>query len=614
MNQWGNVPTRHASPAGAISNSKNLLLLIIGVLLLSGCGVTKETHRLYELAYRTTHVEPQFYEYIKSERVAQREARLLAEQAWGEIAVTMPNASRDFENGFTEGFADYLYRGGTGDPPVIPPRGYWHLRFLNHFGKNTINEWYEGFRQGAANCKARGLREMWLVPTSLILEPDPPSSPSIPRVQEKMWSADSNRFDEETDEETFDLEDPEDPPVPDGGEGDVGSAYDDQAEDSQSEDSDTDNSDTDYSNLMDMEPGDSSDEDEIDLMDLLRGPNGNGNRNGGGFNLGDEDLQANPAEDAENPLRGDDLDPVDAADGIEDLFNVPGGDAEMDIPDLDAPDDARVSPHQDGMLIRSISAPIQISEAGDIRNAGGNLVRQTSGQADVTTESVQRRSTSLAPPSNHLRQAQPPREEPMRLIAEPRKKEASATRGATQKTVANSTNRSESKAGPRFPVGPIKRDFDDSLPPLPLQVADRPWQEEELIRWDPVAGIEATPASQGEPKFDEPTIRGLIGDQAIDSTTQWSAEMTRAAEIPLRVADARMKNSASNANTAKRRTENRAASALRIRREGTPSKTIKPVAPSSTREQLPQVINRDQFERLNFGTNGSNTVQLRIRD
>lgn len=604
MNLWRNAPTRHAASAVATSASKRLLLLIIGMLLLSGCSVTQETHRLFELAKRTTQVEPHFYEYIKNERIAQREARLLAEQAWGEFAVTVPNASRDFENGFTEGFADYLYRGGTGDPPVIPPRGYWHLRFLNHFGKSTINEWYEGFRQGAANCKARGLREMWMVPTSLILEPEPPSSSSVPQVQEDLWSANSERFDEEM----LDREDPEDPPLPDGSDGDASLADEYDAESGSSD------ADSDDSELMDIQPGDSSDEDEIDLMDLLRNSNGNGNGNRGGvIDLGDDALPANP-EPGENPLREDvDLEPADVADDIDDLFNVPDGDTDLDIPDLDAPDGARVSPNTDGMLIRSISAPIQIGDAEGVHDEGRGVVRQTSGQTDVA-DPVQPHSTFLAPPSNQS-QTQTPREEPMQLIAEAPKKKAPEKRRTPQKSASKSPNRSAADSQPRsrFPVGPIKRDFDDSLPPLPLQVGEQSWQEEELIRWDPVAGIEAHPETKGDAKFDDRTIRGLTGDIAIETTTQWTAEMTRAAEIPLRVADSRMKNSVSNTNRASR-TENRSASALRIRRSGSKTQTVENIAPTSTRNELPKVINRDQFERLNFGPNESNPIQLRIRD
>ena len=119
--------------------------------LTSGCALTHETNRVFDLAKRTTQLEPGFYEYIRSDKVAQREARLLAQQAWAEVAANHGDATPDFKDGFLEGFADYLYRGGSGEPPVIPPRGYWHLRFLNHFGKATIGDWYEGFRQGAAD-------------------------------------------------------------------------------------------------------------------------------------------------------------------------------------------------------------------------------------------------------------------------------------------------------------------------------------------------------------------------------------------------------------------------------------------------------------------------------
>lgn len=145
------------------------LILLLALISLTGCGLTRETHRVVDLARRTTFLEPRFYDYVRSDKLAQREARLLAEQAWAEVAPTLANASRDYENGFTEGFADYLYRGGEGEPPLIPPRGYWNLRFLNQFGKASTKDWYAGFRHGAQTCKSTGLRDMWLVPTSLLL-------------------------------------------------------------------------------------------------------------------------------------------------------------------------------------------------------------------------------------------------------------------------------------------------------------------------------------------------------------------------------------------------------------------------------------------------------------
>ena len=146
--------------------------LLSAIVCLTGCGLTRETHRVVELARRTTITEPRFFDYVHNDKLAQREARLRAEQAWAEVAPSVPDVSPDYENGFTEGFADYLYRGGEGEPPLIPPRGYWNLRFLNQFGKRSTNDWYAGFRHGAQTCKASGLRDMWTVPTSLLLGED----------------------------------------------------------------------------------------------------------------------------------------------------------------------------------------------------------------------------------------------------------------------------------------------------------------------------------------------------------------------------------------------------------------------------------------------------------
>lgn len=151
------------------SSKSALGLLLCMALTLSGCALANDTSRVFYLAKRTTHIEPRFYRYMKSDRKEQREARRLGEQAWSEYIGQNPELTptRDFEAGFVEGFADYLYRGGSGEPPAIPPRGYWNLRFLNQFGKRLANEWYSGFRAGAQDCKARGLRDYWVIPTTL---------------------------------------------------------------------------------------------------------------------------------------------------------------------------------------------------------------------------------------------------------------------------------------------------------------------------------------------------------------------------------------------------------------------------------------------------------------
>ena len=144
----------------------------LGLLLLSlclcGCALGEETKRVWFLAHRTVEIEPGFFRYGANEKATQRAARGLAETAWAEVASSDPNAilTVEFENGFVEGFADYLYKGGSGEPPAIPPRGFWNLPFRNQMGKAAIQQWSDGFRRGAQECKARGLRERVVVPAS----------------------------------------------------------------------------------------------------------------------------------------------------------------------------------------------------------------------------------------------------------------------------------------------------------------------------------------------------------------------------------------------------------------------------------------------------------------
>src|SRR5437660_10934811 len=57
----------------------------------------------------------------------QRRNRLLARQAWEEFCSTHADKpfSEDFADGFQEGLADYVYAGGDGEPPALPPHRYW---------------------------------------------------------------------------------------------------------------------------------------------------------------------------------------------------------------------------------------------------------------------------------------------------------------------------------------------------------------------------------------------------------------------------------------------------------------------------------------------------------
>ncbi len=90
--------------------------------------------------------------------------RKLAEKAWEEICPSFQTpASKDYITGFKDGYADYLDAGGTGEPPPYPPYCYRTGCYQNEEGQKAMQDWFAGFRHGAATARASGLREIFLV-------------------------------------------------------------------------------------------------------------------------------------------------------------------------------------------------------------------------------------------------------------------------------------------------------------------------------------------------------------------------------------------------------------------------------------------------------------------
>jgi hypothetical protein len=83
--------------------------------------------------------------------------------------------SAEFELGFKDGFTDYLYAGGTGEPPPVPPRCLWNLDYRTPRGRQAADDWFAGFRCGAAVVRENGYREKMLLPSSLST-----SKPAVP--------------------------------------------------------------------------------------------------------------------------------------------------------------------------------------------------------------------------------------------------------------------------------------------------------------------------------------------------------------------------------------------------------------------------------------------------
>jgi hypothetical protein len=144
--------------------------LWLGVVLACG-GCSPLAH-----VARTIVVEPAEYPRRIEEIAADCCDKKLAEIAWAKYQSEEPGAgySRDFRLGFLDGYADYLYAGGTGNPPPVPPRWYWRAENESPEGHQAIRDWFDGFRVGAGLAKRSGYRELVTLPFS---SPPPSASP-----------------------------------------------------------------------------------------------------------------------------------------------------------------------------------------------------------------------------------------------------------------------------------------------------------------------------------------------------------------------------------------------------------------------------------------------------
>lgn len=150
--------------------------IAVAVLLLcpfaSGCG-------LFSIGARNLYNEAKL---VRDSRFEEIRYACLAHQAWERVKASCPpqTYSADYAAGFHAGFADYLYAGGCGEPPGIPPKRYRHFHAESPQGAKALQDWYAGFRHGAAVAKESGLRQFVLVPLPppVVPQPHPPLVPS----------------------------------------------------------------------------------------------------------------------------------------------------------------------------------------------------------------------------------------------------------------------------------------------------------------------------------------------------------------------------------------------------------------------------------------------------
>src|SRR5689334_10166549 len=89
-----------------------------------------------------------------------------AEQAWLGVSRNA-NYSPDYAQGFKDGFAEYLFRGGDGEISLAPPLHYRNIRYQTAEGYAAIQDWFSGYRHGTLVARDSGARQWITGPSAL---------------------------------------------------------------------------------------------------------------------------------------------------------------------------------------------------------------------------------------------------------------------------------------------------------------------------------------------------------------------------------------------------------------------------------------------------------------
>jgi hypothetical protein len=140
-----------------------LALSWIGVsIVCSGCALVEDATRNVVVGVTAP---------IETHREVARN-KAWAEAAWQKVCSSggPREFSADYTQGFKDGYAEYLFRGGDGEPPLLAPAHYRHLRYQTPEGYQAVEDWFAGYRQGAATARDTGARRWITGPTGLLPE------------------------------------------------------------------------------------------------------------------------------------------------------------------------------------------------------------------------------------------------------------------------------------------------------------------------------------------------------------------------------------------------------------------------------------------------------------
>lgn len=159
------MPTHESRQTRQKSAAVRLVLRLTLVVLCaapSGCNLVINATR--NACYEPTRLCTEYKERCSH--------RSLAKKVWSEVQAQSADVtfSEHYGRGFRQGFVDFIWAGGTGQPPPIPPRPYWKFRYESSEGYEDIRDWFDGYRHGTAMAEAGGYRELVVIPTRFMTQ------------------------------------------------------------------------------------------------------------------------------------------------------------------------------------------------------------------------------------------------------------------------------------------------------------------------------------------------------------------------------------------------------------------------------------------------------------
>jgi hypothetical protein len=137
------------------------LLMGLGLATQSGCTV-------FQNARRTLIQEPSEFSWRWDRGRSLKVYRQWADQAWAAESGACPEAGAvdEYALGFRDGFVDFVYAGGDGQPPPVPPRKFWNVAWRTPEGDVAAQQWFAGYRHGAQSARNGGYRQSGIVNSS----------------------------------------------------------------------------------------------------------------------------------------------------------------------------------------------------------------------------------------------------------------------------------------------------------------------------------------------------------------------------------------------------------------------------------------------------------------